>query len=106
LIEPQFHCRALDQNDYEKYEFLTRPRPKQRFPHDTVEFLSLPEIKKITAKIFSTHTSSNKATPETMFCQPFGGHGRSKIRFSLFPPTQGVVFPPELRLRAVPTTAT
>jgi hypothetical protein len=50
---------------------------------------SLPEIKKITAKIFSTHTSSNKATPETIFCQPFGGHGRSKIRFSLFPPTQG-----------------
>jgi hypothetical protein len=38
LIEPQFHCRALGQNDYEKYEFLTRPRPKQRFPHDTVEF--------------------------------------------------------------------
>jgi hypothetical protein len=39
---------------------------------------SLPEIKKITAKIFSTHTSSNKATPETIFSQPFGGHGRSR----------------------------
>jgi hypothetical protein len=44
LIEPQFHCRALGQNDYEKYKFLARPRPKQRFPHDTVEF---PDGKKV-----------------------------------------------------------
>jgi hypothetical protein len=38
-----------------------------------------PRNQKIPAKIFSTHTSSNKATPETIFCQPSGVGAKSQF---------------------------
>ena len=54
---------------------------------------SLPEIKKITAKIFSTHTSSNKATPETIFASHPGGMERVKFDFRASPSPWGRLYP-------------
>jgi hypothetical protein len=78
-----------------------------------------PRNQKIAAKIFSTHTSSNKATPETIFCQPSGGMAGVKFDFRASPLPRGRLHPwsdemkfhvldgpAELRLWAVPTTAT